>query len=269
MRLAINYSPPAERLLRAGEIEVDLFKCPDWAALVNRLRVDFPVYVHFALYAGRGLRDELDDRLIRAWLRETETLVVNTHFVVLQSDFVPDARITPEMVIERALRDLRRLGERFGMENIVLENVPYPTRGWIGELLPAVADPAVISEVVRRSGCGFLLDIAHALHACEALGDGDARAYIEALPVHALRELHVVGLAPAADECGLRHEHSPMRQPDWEITTWALDQIRRGLWHKPETLAFEYGGVGERFAGRSEPAVIAEQWNRLHKLART
>ena len=151
----------------------------------------------------------------------------------------------------------------------MIENIPSPDPGWNDDMLLEVVDPAVISEVVRSSGCGLLLDIAHAIRACEGTGRGDVRAYLNAMPVHALRELHVVGILPEPDEYGLRQDHFAMTESDWAITEWALGQIRQGKWQTPDTMAFEYGGVGEQFAWRSDERVIAEQAPRLYELAKS
>lgn len=267
MRFAINYSPQAEKLWREDKIQVDLFKCPNWPNLVDRVSQIHKLYVHCDLYAGRELDEPLDFQSLFHWLDATETTVINTHFAALRSEFSADCAIRPEAVIERAVRSVQRLGEHIGVERIVIENVPYPTKFWYGDLLPEVVDPAVISEVARRAGCGLLLDVAHAVRACEGTGRKDAQAYMNALPVHALRELHIVGIEPDADEFGIRLDHVAMTEADWEITEWVIEQISLGRWNKPETMAFEYGGVGERFATRSDEAVIAEQAPRLYQLA--
>lgn len=269
MRFAINYSAEAEKLWRAGRIKVDLFKCPDWPRLVREVGAIHRLYVHTSLCAGRGIDSGYDLERLGRWLETSETLAVNTHFFVFKSDFPPASVIEPEAVIKRALRDVAFLGERFGSENVLIENVPYWERGYEGELVAAVVEPAVISQVVARSGCGFLLDIAHAIRACEGTGRADVKAYLNALPVHALRELHVTGLLPEPDEDGVRHDHFALTEEDWAMTEWALQQIRAGGWRKPEIMAFEYGGVGEKFAWRSEAAVIAEQAPRLYEMAQS
>lgn len=269
MKFAINYSPQAEQLWREGRIQVDLFKCPDWPDLVSQVSAIHAVYVHCSLNAGRGLQPNLDMALLQRWLDTTETLVINTHLWALRSDFPAGATISAEAFIKRAVQDVERLGERFGVGRIVVENVPYPA-GWAYEdLLSEIVDPGVISEVVKRSGCGLLLDTAHAIRACEGTGRSDVRGYLNALPVDALRELHIVGIAPEPDELGIRRDHLEMTDADWEIAEWALGQIRAGQWKKPDTLAFEYGGIGEKFARRSEPRVIAAQAPRLYRLAKS
>ena len=269
MQFAINYSPQAEQLWREGRIKVDLFKCPDWPDLVAKVRDIHKLYVHSSLIMWRGGLDTVDHEQLERWLATTETRVINTHFALAKSDFAATQSLTAESVIEYATRALAPLCERFGAENIVVENVPFPLGAWLEDPMPQVVEPEVISEVVRRSGCSFLLDIAHAIRACEGTGRHDVKAYLNALPVHALRELHVVGLLPERDELGLREDHFAMTDQDWTLTEWALGRIRAGAWRKPAVMAFEYGGVGERFAWRSDSAVIAEQAPRLYALAKS
>ena len=268
MRFAINYSPQAEQLWREERIQVDLFKCPDWPDLVEEVGAIHKLYAHCSLITGASEPNAIDFDQLQRWLESTETTVINAHFALREVDFSPDAPITPEAVIERALGWLAPLCERFGAETVVIENLRYPL-GWEYDAVPDVVDPAVISEVVRRSGCGLLLDIAHAILACEGTGRADVKAYLNALPVHALRELHVTGVSQEPDEQGLRHDHFAMTESDWEITEWALGQIRAGAWRKPDIMAFEYGGVGERFAPRSDQAIIAAQTPRLYALAKS
>ncbi len=270
MKFAINYSPQAEKLWREGHIQVDLFKCPDWRQLVERVRAIHPLYVHCSLITWHGELDQADFDELQRWLDTTETLVINVHFALARSDFPPASEVDPEAVIDYALRLLSPLCERFGAENIVIENlIPYPPGVWIDAVLPEVVDPYVISEVVARTGCGLLLDIAHATLACEYTNQADVKAYLNALPVHALRELHVVGILPEPDEDGIRHDHFALTDADWALADWALAQIRAGKWRKPDTMAFEYGGVGKRFAWRSQSAVIAGQAPRLYQLAKS
>ncbi|HLV36123.1 MAG TPA: hypothetical protein VKY59_13445, partial [Spirillospora sp.] len=59
MKFALNYSPQAAELLRAGDIDIDLFKCPDWPHLIEQARQQRPVYIHFPLVAGQHNIDQV------------------------------------------------------------------------------------------------------------------------------------------------------------------------------------------------------------------
>lgn len=250
MQLAVNYSPAAAELFRAGRLDVDLFKCPPWPDLIEAARAHRPVYVHFPLKAGRAEPVALDGAA--QWLVMTETPHVNAH---LEPQVRPEAGALsgPEEATERTLRDVRLLAATFGADRVVVENVPYAGLG--SKYDPLVADPGFIRRSVQETGCGFLLDLAHARIAAEALSV-DVREYVSLLPVERLRELHVTGVHTHE---GQRRDHLPMTEADWELFEWALQAIHRGRWGTPRIVAFEYGGVGEKFVWRTDPVVLAEQ----------
>jgi hypothetical protein len=94
----------------------------------------------------------------------------------------------------------------------------------------------------------------------------DQRDYMAKLPVERLRELHFTGVH---DLDGYWQDHLPALEDDWQALIWVLERIRSGEWPRPWLLAFEYGGIGEKFAGRSDPQVIAEQVPCLYELLKS
>lgn len=60
-----------------------------------------------------------------------------------------------------------------------------------------------ISEVIRRTDCGLLLDVNNVYVSC-INHQGDPQAYIEALPLHAVEEIHLAGFAEDTDSLGDR-----------------------------------------------------------------
>ena len=269
MKFAINYSPQAEELRQAGVIQVDVYKCPSWDELVPRVQKSHPAYVHFSFMAGRNNLDGVDLDWVESWLDTTDTLVINTHLAVCEQDFSAGESITPETLIQKIVRDVEFFGKRFGNERVIVENIPYPDPGWQDGLLKECVDPAVISQIVEQTGCGLLLDVAHAIRACEGLGETDIKGYLNAMPVHALRELHVVGILADADKDGVRQDHYELLESDWEMVEWSIAQLRAGKWNTPDTMAFEYGGVGPLFENRSDRSVITEQASRLYQLVQS
>lgn len=246
MQFALNWSPQAADLLAAGRITFDLYKCPDWDDMIATASAQHPVYVHFPHVAGQG-RDP-DWARVDALAQRTNTFYINTHC----------APANPDQAYEAVLRDVTLLCERFGADRVIVENVPHPDHYLH---LPAVSvDAALIRRVVEATGCGLLLDLAHAALAAESCG-WDVRDYISALPVERLREVHITGRG--IDQQGRRTDHLPMTDADWELFEWALDQIRGGAWHRPQIIACEYGGIGPIFEWRSDASVIAEQIPRM------
>jgi len=269
MKFAINYSPQAEQLLTENKIQVDLFKCPSWDDLVPDVHSKHGAYVHFGFLAGSGMVRDADLDWVQKWLDTTDTAYINTHLVIQDNDFNEDETVSVEGVIEKAVADVEYLGERFGNDRIIVEHIPYPDPGWNDGLLKEAVDPAVVSEIIKRTGCGLLMDVAHGIRACEGLGITDIKGYLNAMPVHALRELHVVGILADKDENGVRQDHYELLPDDWAMVEWVVEQIRDGNWDTPDLMAFEYGGVGPMFENRSKIEIIAAQVPRLYQLAKS
>lgn len=259
--LAVNYSPETETLLQDGRIELNLYKLPDWPDLVSQVWPRFPSYVHFTLAAGLGKVSQIDWPMIARLREQTHTPYINLHLVA-PTDLDPTDARQVETVLRQAEEDVLLVGEQVGVANVIVENVPIRSQG--EEYLRPVVTPQAICRVVRATGCGLLLDLAHARLAAGVLG-WDERVYLSALPVESLRELHITGVGPHAGELV---DHLEMQVADWAILDWALEQIRAGAWAMPSVAAFEYGGVGEVFRWRSDPRVLAEQipqlFRRLH-----
>ncbi|NMZ90959.1 DUF692 domain-containing protein [Pseudomonas panacis] len=60
-----------------------------------------------------------------------------------------------------------------------------------------------ISEIIRRTGCGLLLDVNNVYVSC-INHQRDPLAYIHALPLHAVGEIHLAGFAEDTDSLGDR-----------------------------------------------------------------
>ena len=258
-QLAVNYSPAASDRARAGPMP-DLFKCPPWADLVAEAQGLRPVFVHFDLAIGGGATDERGLAEVERWLERTETRFVNAHLAPPSDS--PAAAAGLEAAFEQARADLEGLVARFGAQRVIVENVPWERRPDY-EIHAVAAEPELLRRLVEDSGCGLLLDLAHARFAAEERGD-DVRAYVAALPTTHLAELHVTGLGP--DSSGRRRDHMPMSDEDWRLLEWSLEHVEQGRWPRPWAVALEYGGVGPLFEWRSSETVLARDLERLAAL---
>lgn len=261
MKFALNYSPEAAELVRSGLIDIDLFKVPNWDNIIDDASQIKPVYVHFAFQAGQN--DATPEALNAAELnrKKTGTPYVNTHLIPRITD-VSDP-YNSDQVVNAMLRDIRPLVGRFGAENVIAENIPFPER--TRDKSPLCVDPIVICRTIETAGIGLLLDIGHARRTAEYMAI-DPRRYILSLPVQYLREVHITGLG--YDRGGLRVDHLAMREDDWELFAWVLDNIRLGTFATPAVVACEYGGVGENFRWRSDINVIRDQIPRMYRMVK-
>ncbi len=265
MQVAINYSLEAATLVHEERIHIDRFKTPDWPDMIEEASVYRPVAVHFNLFAGRGDLVSSDWDIIRSLKKQTGTPYINLHLnpeVVDYPDVPLDITRGPQFneIVHNLIQDVQAAVDVFGAEQVIVENVPF--RGWRGDTLRLAVDPHIIRKVVEETGCGLLLDLSHARISACFLGVDD-REYISALPVDRLRELHFNGLNWVNGN--LKH-HLPALRYDWQALSWALKHIRSGEWAPPWLLAFEYGGVGDKYKERSEPTVISEQIPRIFEM---
>lgn len=258
MKFAINYSPQAAELVQAGAIEIDLFKCPDWPEVVSVAQPVKPVYIHFPIKIGQGVLADVDFAAIETWLNTTDTVHINSHLVATQ-DYV-GAEATVDDVIDSIVREVETLTRHFGADRVTVENIPYRPSS---QHHPHTVDPHLIQAVVKATGCGFLFDVSHAVLTCENTAH-DFESYVAALPLHRLRELHITGIETVDDR---RTDHMPLHAEDWQRIEWVVGQIRAGYWPEPHVMAFEYGGITDKFDWRSDSHVIAQQVPRLYELA--
>ncbi|CAI8896591.1 conserved hypothetical protein [Pseudomonas sp. IT-347P] len=85
-----------------------------------------------------------------------------------------------------------------------------------------------IAEVVRRSGCGLLLDVNNVYVSC-VNHQRDPLAYLDALPLHRVGEIHLAGFAEDGDSLGDRlliDDHgAPIDQAVWDLYRQVLQRI--------------------------------------------
>jgi uncharacterized protein (UPF0276 family) len=266
MNLAINYSHAAARLVQSGQIAIDSFKTPDWKWLVNEASQIKPVAVHFTLDAGNDCLGQVNWDKVRQLADITGTPFINLHLDAKQSyypDFSVDSTNASEVekVFAIILSDVMGVAEHFGPERVIIENSPY--RADEGNTMRLSVLPELITRVVNETGCGLLLDISHAIISARSLGMRPDD-YIFQLPMGRLKELHFAGIHQ--DQVNGRWiDHLSIQENDWRWFDWVINLIHSGVWNTPWLLAFEYGGVGEPFKGRTNPDVILEQVPMLYE----
>jgi len=85
-----------------------------------------------------------------------------------------------------------------------------------------------ISEVIRRTGCGLLLDVNNVYVSC-INHQRNPLSYLEALPLHAVGEIHLAGFAEDTDSLGDRlliDDHgAPIDNAVWQLYEKVLAQV--------------------------------------------
>ena len=85
-----------------------------------------------------------------------------------------------------------------------------------------------IAEVVRRTGCGLLLDVNN-VYVASTNQEWDPIAYIEAYPLAHVQEIHIAGYTREADDKGrpllIDTHNRPVEEIDWSLYAHAVTLI--------------------------------------------
>ena len=178
------------------EIHAENYLAPT-AALrtVERLRCDYPLSIH-AVGLSLGSVDGLDeahlDRVV-ALVERVEPMLVSDHlsWSSLGGRYYNDLLPLPytEEALAVVVRNVQRLQERLG-RRVSIENPSC----YLGFRHSTLSEPEFLAEVVRRSGCGLLLDANNVIVTAHNLRL-DPAGWLEDLPVHAVTEYHLAGHA--------------------------------------------------------------------------
>ncbi|KAF0099405.1 MAG: hypothetical protein FD144_3744 [Rhodospirillaceae bacterium] len=178
------------------EIHAENYLAPT-AALrtVERLRCDYPLSIH-AVGLSLGSVDGLDeahlDRVV-ALVERVEPMLVSDHlsWSSLGGRCYNDLLPLPytEEALAVVVRNVQRLQERLG-RRVSIENPSC----YLGFRHSTLSEPEFLAEVVRRSGCGLLLDANNVVVTAHNLRL-DPAGWLEDLPVHAVTEYHLAGHA--------------------------------------------------------------------------
>ncbi len=147
--------------------------------------------------------------------------------------------LSRDQALHNIVRNARALAGRLPVP-LLLENIPmFPNLAHMH-----VTDPDFIADVIEQTGCGLLLDLAHARVSADVLGH-DVYDYVSQLPLERVVELHLSGPRPLAemdaplralvrenlpsvthllsfDDENLIDAHEPMQEADYALLEWTL-----------------------------------------------
>jgi uncharacterized protein (UPF0276 family) len=195
---------------------------------LSAIRERYPLSLHgvgLSIGAGHPLDREhlarvrrLIDRYAPQWF--SEHLAWSSHDAGFFNDLlpVPYTQVTLACVTEHIDEIQNALGRQMLLENpatyLAFAESTYPEADFI-------------SEVVRRTGCGLLLDINN-VHVASTNQHWDARSYLDAYPLAHVQEIHLAGFAPDSDEFGrdlLIDAHDrPVTEVVWDLYAYAIER---------------------------------------------
>jgi len=188
---------------------------------LGRIREHYPLSLHgVGLSIGaegpldEGHLDRLDALMKRYQPASfSEHLAWSSHGEVFFNDLlpVPYDRATLYRVCDHVDRVQERLRRQMLLEN--------PST-YLEFEASTMDEAAFLTEVIRRTGCGLLLDVNNVHVSCVNHGR-DALAYISSLPLDAVGEIHLAGFATDRDAVGaplLIDSHgAPVDEAVWSL----------------------------------------------------
>lgn len=193
---------------------------------LTQIRSHYPLSIHGVglSIGGDGALDEAHltrlASLISRYEPESfsEHLAWSSHGDIFLNDLLPAPYNTA--TLQRVCDHIDRVHERLG-RRMLLENpatyVEFAASTW--------AESDFIGEVVKRTGCGLLLDVNNVYVSCTNHGR-DPQAYIEAFPLAATAQIHLAGFAQDVDAAGaplLIDSHgAPIAQAVWDLYCFTL-----------------------------------------------
>jgi len=148
----------------------------------------------------------------------SEHLAWSTHGPAFLNDLlpVPYNTATLQRVCDHIDQVQSHLGRRMLLENPATY-VEFAASTW--------DEGTFLTEVVRRTGCGLLLDVNN-VHVSSVNHGRDAQATIRSMPLAQVGEIHLAGFAQAQDGNGdllLIDSHgTPVAQAVWELYAFTL-----------------------------------------------
>ena len=197
-------------------------------AWLDAIRRDKPLSIHGVGLSLAGYAPPDQDHLQRLCnlVSRVEPALVSEHLAwsrhgeVYHPDLLPFLRTRARLarVVENVERVQNALDRQILIEN---PSLYLALRGH------EMDETEFLSELIARTGCGLLLDLNNVHVTSNNLG-GDPRAYIDALPPAAVREIHLAGHAQdeRLGEALLIDSHdAPIAEPVWALYDYALARL--------------------------------------------
>ena len=196
---------------------------------LGRIRERYPLSIHGVglSIGGESALDERHlDRLARLLDRYqpesfSEHLAWASHGASFLNDLLPLPYTAATLT--RVCEHIERVQERL-RRRMLLENPAT----YVEFAASTMAETEFIADVVRRTGCGLLLDVNNVHVAC-VNHRRDPFAYIAALPLPAVGQIHLAGFACDVDAAGaplLIDSHgAPVAQAVWDLYAFALERL--------------------------------------------
>jgi len=187
------------------------------------LRLDYPVSLH-GVALSLGSADELDRGHLgrfKALIERVEPILVSEHLAwsAIGKVYLNDLLPLPysEESLDLFSRHVEEMQEALG-RRVLIEN----PGSYMRYRHSSIPEAEFLTEVVHRTSCGILCDVNNIYISARNFGF-DPIAYLDALSIEAIGEIHLAGHHIAEDVDILIDDHgSRVAEPVWELYAAAL-----------------------------------------------
>jgi uncharacterized protein (UPF0276 family) len=250
IKLACNYYPETEQLVKERKISLDYFKYPglgyqmkifekadlsNYQQFIAELNQVCPVMIH-----GLGLKPHnicsktfIKDFDVNYGKKIIELSGINGLSLHLAG---VDTSLSREENKKTIIENINYLKKLFcDVEFISLENAdgnPFMKKNDFGICI----DPDFISEIINETNLNFLLDISHAYCSAKNLGI-DFKTYLYRLPLDKVYEIHINGWIETEEDI---MAHTKINDLGYKTLQDLLEK------YKPHIVTLEYGRDNDR-----------------------
>jgi uncharacterized protein (UPF0276 family) len=194
--------------------------------MLDAISEQHPVSVHGVGLSLASATEPDQDHLRRlaAVVKRTQASLVSEHLAwsALPGSYFPDLLPFPRS--REALQCIARnidIAQNALQRRMLIENPSLYVR-----LEHDYSEAEFLTELVRRTGCGLLVDVNNAYISAHNMG-GDAQAYLASLPADAIGEIHLAGHArDGADTNLLIDTHgAPVDEAVWSLYAALIARI--------------------------------------------
>jgi uncharacterized protein len=223
---------------------------------LTRIRERYPLSIH-GVGLSIGSEEPLDIahlRALRALLNRyqpeifSEHLAWSSHGGIFFNDLLPLPY--DSTTLRRVCAHIDEAQEVLG-RRLLLENPAT----YVEFAQSSYSEAAFIGEIVRRTGCGLLLDVNNAYVSCINHGR-EVHAFLAALPLQEVGEIHLAGFHRETEIAGppllIDHHGSAVDEAVWALYQW----VSRRIGAKPTLV--EWDNAIPSFARLAEEARRAE-----------
>ena len=222
---------------------------------LEKLRQTYPLSIHgVGLSLASTLKSD-DVAEFKVLVDKFEPGLISEHLAWTADESVYYNDLLPfpytEETLETVCQNIDRVQSALGRK-ILVEN-PSTYLRFKHSTIP---EWEFLREVIRRSGCGLLLDVNN-VHITSTNHTFDSEAYISELPLTEVGEIHVAGhtARSMAGQTLLIDDHAgPVSEPVWELFRATLKRIG------PCPTLVEWDNNVPPLASLLEQATIAENW---------